>query len=127
MRGNPGDLLSGPNIVAILSGLAIGYFFLEPPWRWLIMIPAVVIESLDIIVWLRWRKKRSIAGAEGLIGTIGHVVSVERQDLIMVKAKGQLWRAEASEEVHKFDEVEVVEVDGIRLKVAPVVDYHEDA
>jgi membrane protein implicated in regulation of membrane protease activity len=117
--------LANANVVAIITALAVGYFFLDPPWRWLILIPAAAIESLDIIVWLRWRKKRSIAGAEGLIGTKGSVVSVERPDLIMVKAKGQLWRAESVDEVQRLDEIVVTDVDGIRLTVARVPDEAE--
>jgi membrane protein implicated in regulation of membrane protease activity len=119
------DLATNANVVTIITALVVGYFFLDPPWRWLILIPAAVIESLDIIVWLRWRKKRSIAGAEGIIGTIGIVVSIERPDLVMVKAKGQLWRAEAAEPVQRFDDVMVTAVDGIRLKVARVEDEPE--
>jgi membrane protein implicated in regulation of membrane protease activity len=106
--------------VVIITAFVVAYFFLEPPWRWWILLPAVIIESLDIIVWLRWRKKRSIAGEEGLVGTKGSVVSSEGPEHVIVKAKGQLWRAESSAPVEKMDEVVITGLEGIRLKVAPV-------
>lgn len=111
--------LANANVVPILTALVIGYFFLDPPWRWLILIPAAVIDALDIIVWLRWRKTRSLTGSEALVGAKGRVVSIEGPGEVMVHARGQLWRAEVSGIVHEHDEVVVTAVDGIRLKVEP--------
>lgn len=105
------------SVVPILTALVVGYFFLDPPWRWLILIPAIAIDILDIIIWLRWRKKRSMTGDEGLIGVKGRVVSLEKPGHITVGARGQLWKAEIKGNVQVQDEVVVTAVDGIRLKV----------
>lgn len=113
--------LATANVVTIITALVVGYFFLEPPWRWLILIPAAFIESLDIIVWLRWRKARSIAGAEGLIGSKGRIVSVGDDDQVTVKARGTLWRATAEGNVLQGDEVVISGVDSIRLRVRPAL------
>jgi membrane protein implicated in regulation of membrane protease activity len=105
------------NFIPILTALVVGYFFLDAPWRWLILIPAALVDVLDIIFWLRWRKKRSIAGPEGLVGVKGRVTSIEKPGQVTVSARGQLWRAEIAGEVHEQDEVVVTAVEGIRLTV----------
>jgi membrane protein implicated in regulation of membrane protease activity len=110
------------NVIPILTALVVGYFFLEPPWRWLILIPAVLIDILDIAVWLRWRKRKAITGEEGLVGTKGRVVSVDKPGVATIKARGQLWRAEIHGNVQLHDEVVVTAAEGIRLTVEAVPD-----
>ena len=110
--------LGSANVLPIITALVIGYFFLDPPWRWLVLIPAAVVDSIDIILWLRWRKRRSITGHEAFVGTKARVVSVQGDELT-VRAKGQLWKASSLQVVHEQDEVVIEEVDGLRLVVAP--------
>ena len=107
------------NVLPIITALVIGYFFLEPPWRWLILIPAGLLDAVDIILWLRWRKRKSITGHEAFVGTKARVVSVKGDELT-VRAKGQLWKASSTCTVHEHDEVVIEQVDGLRLVVAPV-------
>jgi membrane protein implicated in regulation of membrane protease activity len=112
------------NVIPILTALVVGYFFLDPPWRWLILIPAAAIDVIDIIVWLRWRKRRAVTGAESLVGSTATVVTVERPGEATVKARGQLWNAAVRGNVHAHDRVVIRAVDGIRLQVEP---EHDDA
>lgn len=107
------------SVIPILTALVIGYFFLDPPWRWLILIPAVVLDIIDITIWLRWRKKKSLTGSDAIVGTYGRVTSVEKPGVVVVKARGQLWRAEVAGDVAVGDEVVITGSHGIRLKVAP--------
>lgn len=115
------------NVIPILTALVVGYFFLEAPWRWLILIPAAAIDAIDIIVWLRWRKRRSETGSDALHGARAKVVSVEKPGEVMVQARGQLWRAVAPGNVGEDDYVVVTEVDGIRLKVEAAPDPPPEA
>ena len=117
---SPGRANASFEIVPILTALVVGYFFLEAPWRWLILIPAVAIDILDIAVWLRWRKRKSSTGAEGLVGTKGRVHSLDKPGEVTIKALGQMWKAEVSGNVQVHDEVVVTAVDGIRLTVEVV-------
>jgi membrane protein implicated in regulation of membrane protease activity len=110
------------SVIPILTALVVGYFFLEPPWRWLILIPAIAIDTVDIILWLRWRKRRAMTGEEGLIGTKGRLVSLGSNGEGTVKARGQLWKAEIEGNAQVQDEVVVAGVRGIRLLVHPVAD-----
>ena len=114
------------SVIPILTALVVGYFFLDPPWRWLILIPAVLIDIVDLILWLRWRKRRAMTGEEGLVGTKGRVVSIDPGGSVTVKARGQLWKAEVEGNVHVQDEVVVVAAEGIRLKVRSAADTTMD-
>lgn len=114
-------------IVPILTALVVGYFFLEAPWRWLILIPAVLIDILDIAVWLRWRKRKSVTGEEGMVGAKGRVVSLDKPGVATVKARGQLWQAAVEGNVQVHDEVVVTAIEGIRLTVEAVPDSPIDS
>lgn len=108
-------------IVPILTALVVGYFFLEAPWRWLILIPAVLIDILDIAVWLRWRKRKAITGEESLVGVKGRVVSLDKPGVATIRARGQLWSAELERNALVGEEVVITGIDGLRLKVEPTM------
>lgn len=107
------------NVIPVLTALVVGYFFLDPPWRWLILIPAIAIDILDIAIWMRWRKRRSTTGEEGLVGTKGTVVALDHPGEATVKARGQLWKAHVRGTVQLHDRVVVIAADGIRLTIEP--------
>ncbi len=88
----------------------------------LVIFLAIVLgASFAVIVGfaLRAQKTRIRTGAESMSGMSGLAVS----DVALtgqVQAGGELWSAEAvpgSEPIHKGDRVEVVKVEGLRLKV----------
>jgi membrane-bound serine protease (ClpP class) len=88
----------------------------------LVIFVAIVIGvTFAIIVGfaLRARKWRVRTGAESMGGVTGFAVS-DVAPMGQVQAAGELWTAEAvpgSEPIHKGDRVEVVKVEGLRLKV----------
>lgn len=88
----------------------------------LVILVAVIIGlSFAIIIGfaLLAQRARVRTGQEGLVGAVG----VARTDLRpggQVQAAGELWSAEVAEgsgRVRKGDRIEVVKVDGLRLKV----------
>jgi len=62
---------------------------------------------------LRWsRRRRSVTGAEALVGRKA-VVATKTQ----VRVAGELWQASSADELAPGDEVTVVAVDGLTLTV----------
>ena len=113
--------LGSANFLPILTALVVGYFFLEAPWRWLILIPAVVIDCLDIVIWLRWRKRKSMSGTGSMIGATGEVVELlEGGDEVTVKVSGRLWKAKPAGNLVPGEQISVTGMDGIQLRVTPV-------
>lgn len=99
-------------IAAILA-----FIFLDSPWRYLVAGGLLIVDVFEIYIWLRWRKQRSITGAEGIVGARGTALT-DCDPEGQVKVKGQIWRARAVGSVNADDEVVVTGVDGIRLLVA---------
>ena len=109
-----------------IVGAAIAFLFLDPPWTWVVIGCLVAIDVMQVIVWWRWRGRRSIAGAEGLLGAHGVVVTALDPEG-QVKAKGQIWKARAESNVRRGEKVEVVSVDGIQVTVAPIESHTRTA
>jgi membrane-bound ClpP family serine protease len=104
--------------VSLIIGTILSFIFLDPPWRYLALIPLALWEVFEIYLWLRWRKVRSITGAETYIGAVGRAVTDCNPDG-QVRVRGQLWRAYCPEGVEEGDEVVVQSVDGLRFEVRP--------
>jgi membrane-bound serine protease (ClpP class) len=103
-----------------LIGAILAFVFLDGPLRWVVIGCLLATDVFEVWVWLRWRKRRSMTGPEGLIGATGIVVS----DLAprgQVRAKGQIWNATADGRVITGTAVQIREVDGLQLVVEPVV------
>ena len=115
-------------------GLLLGSFLLFPPWRppSLPGAPDLGISPITILIMtgltvafftfvissgLQAQRKEVASGSELLLGASGMVVSDLKPDG-SVKVGGEDWSAYAEEgEIGKEEEVEVVAVEGIRLKV----------
>jgi membrane-bound serine protease (ClpP class) len=106
-----------------LIGAALAFLLLDPPWEWVVIGCLIAIDAMQLIVWWRWRGRRSIAGAEGLIGSRATVVTALDPEG-QVRAKGQIWKARAGSAIERGATVEVVAVEGIQVTVAPVVGSH---
>jgi len=69
---------------------------------------------------VRAHSRRAVTGKEGLIGKIG----IAQTDLTpegKVFVHGELWKAEAEENVPKGSKVRVIKIlDGLRIKVSKV-------
>lgn len=99
-----------------IIGTLLAFTYLEMPWRFIALVPLALVESIDVIVWLRWRKRRSIAGAEGLVGAVGRAIT-DLDPGGQVRVKGQIWRADAPGPIEAGAHIVVEEVDGLKLRV----------
>ena len=100
-------------------GIILAFIFLDDPWRFIAVAGLLAFEVFEIMLWLRWRKKRSITGHETMVGMTGKVVT-ECDPEGQVRVKGMIWKARCPEGVAVGDEIVVTRIDGMRLDVAPV-------
>jgi membrane-bound serine protease (ClpP class) len=100
-----------------IIGAILAFVFLDPPWRYLVIAALLLIDVAEIFIWLRWRKRKSITGAENIVGATGEVVSDCTPDG-QVKVRGQIWSARCNEGARAGDAIVVTDVSGIRLTVA---------
>ncbi|MBI5181475.1 MAG: nodulation protein NfeD [Nitrospirae bacterium] len=94
---------------------------------WTVIIPAVLMTALffTIAVSLVYKayKRQPTTGREGLVGAIGIANSaispkglpVGRHGKVFVE--GEIWDARSDEEIKEGEEIEIVEVEGLLLKV----------
>lgn len=104
--------------MSFIVGLTLSFIFLEWPERLFVIVPLALVEAGEILLWLKWRKVRSITGAEAIVGTTGKAATdctPEGQVLV----KGQRWKAHCRAGVKADEEIIVTGVDGITLEVAP--------
>jgi membrane-bound serine protease (ClpP class) len=89
--------------------------------RSLIAAAALTLGSFTLFVgWLvvRTQRRRSIVGAEGMIGEVGEVRRViEPGQRVKVFVHGEYWEADADGSLQVGDPVEVIGVQGLRLRV----------
>src|SRR5687767_10904913 len=100
-----------------IIGAVLAYFFLEGTWRVVVIVGLLLSDVVEIAIWLRWRKRRSITGAEAMVGMPG-VVLTDLAPEGQVKVQGQIWKAISDENLDRGQDVEVTEVDGLLLRVA---------
>ncbi len=99
-------------------GAALAILFVDPPWRWVIIGLLLLTDVVQITIWLRWRKKKSITGIETMVGAEGRAVTPLDPDG-QVRVRGQIWTAHSPERIEVGDDVTVTAVDGLKLEVAP--------
>jgi membrane-bound ClpP family serine protease len=104
--------------MGLVIGTILSFMFLDPPWRYLVLIPLAAWEAFEIWIWLRWRRVRSITGAEAIVGATGRALTDCRPDG-QVRVKGQIWRAHCADGVDAGEDVVVGSFEGLRLTVAP--------
>lgn len=99
-------------------GAALAILFVDPPWRWVTIAALLMTDVVQITIWLRYRKKKSITGIDTIVGAEGRAMTTLDPDG-QVKVRGQVWTAHATERVEVGDDVTVTAVDGLKLEVAP--------
>ena len=104
--------------MGLIIGTILAFIFLDWPWRVVVIGLLALYEGFEILLWLKWRKKRSITGAEALVGTVGKALSDVRPEG-QVRVRGQIWQARCIDGVSAGDDVVVDRVDGLRLEVRP--------
>lgn len=98
--------------------IALAFFVLEAPWSYLAVAGAAALDVAEIFLWLRWRNRTPIIGAESLVGATASVTAACRPDG-QVRVRGQLWSATCAEGAEVGEDVRVREVEGNRLMVTP--------
>ena len=97
----------------LLGGILLAIFVVPWPWGIATVLGGGLLDVAESLALLRWsRRRRSVTGAEALIGRRA-VVETRTQ----VRVAGELWRARSDDELTPGDEVEVLAVDGMTLRV----------
>ena len=100
-----------------IIGAILAYFFLEGTLRIAVIGFLLLTDVVEIFIWLRWRNRRAITGAESMIGTAGVVVT-DCHPEGRVKVMGQIWKAHCAEGADNGDRIEVIATEGLSLHVA---------
>ena len=104
-------------LVAFLLALLV----LDPPWSFVVVAVALVVELGEAYFWW-WlsRRRKPAVGVEAMIGASATVVRACRP-LGQVRIQGELWRARADAGADEGDVVSVraVDADGLTLVVEP--------
>ena len=100
-----------------LIGAVLAYFYLEGTLRIVVVALLLLSDVVEIAIWLRWRKRRTSTGSEGMIGRTGVAIS-DCAPEGKVRVMGQIWNATSNETLAAGDEVEVTATEGLRLHVA---------
>ncbi|MFO7888947.1 MAG: nodulation protein NfeD [bacterium] len=85
-----------------------------------IIIPSVLFIALFFLfavsMGLNAQRRKSVSGQDGIIGEKGVVVKMVNPEG-QVEVHGETWRAESEEKLKKGAKVEVIGVDGLKIKV----------
>jgi membrane protein implicated in regulation of membrane protease activity len=99
--------------MSLLVAIVVALVWLEPPWSWLLVAGATLVEVGEAWFWLRWnRRRRAVVGAESLVGREAVVVTPTQ-----VKLDGELWRARSDEPLVAGERVRVEGLEGLTLLV----------
>jgi membrane-bound serine protease (ClpP class) len=105
--------------VLLILGTTLAIALLDWPWRGVVIGTLAAIEVLEVLVWLKLRRRRALTGEEGLVGARGRALD-DCDPAGQVRVKGAIWRARAVEPIAAGTEVEVTGVDGLTLDVRPL-------
>ena len=101
----------------LVAAILLAIFVLPSPWGLVAVAAAAVLEVAEAMVILHVsRRRRSVTGAEGLVGAAATVVESCRPDG-RVRVHGELWRARADGGAEAGEQVRVLAVDGLTLLV----------
>jgi membrane protein implicated in regulation of membrane protease activity len=95
--------------------------YLDGVWRWVVFIGLLMVDVVEVSIWLRLRNKRSITGHEALVGRKGTATS-DLDPKGHVRVRGELWTAVAPEPISAGTPIVVTGLDGIKLLVASRAD-----
>lgn len=105
--------------MTVLVALLLAIFVLPRPWGVVAVVASLGIEVAEAWFWI-WlsRRRRSVVGAEALVGARAVVVTACRPEG-QVRVAGELWRAICRAGADPGDVVHVERVDGLTLVVTP--------
>jgi membrane-bound serine protease (ClpP class) len=103
--------------VIFLGALLLAVLVLSPPWSYVVVVGAGVIEVVE--AWFWWwlsRRREPAVGVETLVGARG-VATSDCRPYGQVRVRGELWQARCDGGADAGDPVEVVAVEGLTLVV----------
>lgn len=118
-------LLTGGGIIAMILGSLMLIETDVPGLRisWAVIIPVVLITAAFFFFavgkGIMAQRRRPTTGSEGLVGMEG-VVKLKLALVGKIMVHGELWQAEAEEEIEAGEKVRVVKVEGLKVKVERV-------
>ncbi len=105
------------HLILMLPVLGLPVFWLWPLSE---AVPVYgVIPALSILVYIyviRAMRQPVETGAEQLLNSIGKVIGVRAKDA-SVRVHSEIWRALSAERLEPGDQVEIVAIDGLKLRV----------
>ena len=96
----------------------LAFIFLEGWLRIIVIGGLLTFEVIEISIWLRWRKRRSITGAETMVGERALVVT-DCRPTGQVQLRGQIWSATCPQGASAGEKVVVSALRGLQLEVVP--------
>ena len=102
--------------MSTIVGIVVAFAFFDWPWRALILAAFLLFDIFEIYIWLRLRKRRSITGAEGIVGATGEALTNCAPEG-HVRVLGQTWKALARDGVNAGEGVTVTGARGLQLEV----------
>ena len=103
--------------MALLVGILLAVFVVDGAWEWVVVVGGAVVELGETAALFWWSKRRrSVVGAESLVGRTAIVVADCMPDG-HVRVAGELWRAHCRGGAAAGDEVVVRAMDGLTLQV----------
>lgn len=103
--------------MALLVGILLAVFVVDGAWEWVVVGAGAAIELGETAFLFWWSKRRrSVVGAEALVGRAAVVVADCRPEG-QVRVAGELWRARCAAGASAGEEVVVAAVDGLVLDV----------
>lgn len=108
------------SLILFESPYQIGRVSLKLILSFSVTTAAITLFLVSAVV--RTHRKKVLSGKEGIIGLVGEVSSdITPQAPGKVFVHGELWKAESEQSVKKGEEVKVIGIDGMTLKVSRVV------
>jgi membrane protein implicated in regulation of membrane protease activity len=103
--------------MAAVVGILLALFVLPSPWGVVAIATGAAIELGEAWFWIRFtRRRRSVSGAEGLMGRRAQVVEACRPEG-RVRVHGELWNAYCATGADVGEHVRVVRVEDLTLIV----------
>lgn len=105
------------HLILLMPVLAIPLFWFAPLSLAVPVYGAILIVSGWVyFLAIRAMRRPVETGIEALVHSTGEVVDKEG-DLFHVRAQSEIWNAESTDELRIGDHVEIIAVEGLRLKV----------
>lgn len=101
----------------LLGAILLAIFVLPSPWGIIAVFAGGIVDIAESLILLRWsRRRKSVTGAEALVGQKAVVVTPLRPTG-QVRIAGELWAARSYSGAEPGNEVVVRAVDGLTLFV----------